>query len=96
MQLCYWYMLSPLGNFSQGYQIPEQKSHLNAVSCTLRMAWNNLDTLFEEYAAKRIACIRSQYTMSGAFDNWQETIPKGYQGKGKASLLHRGTATLTK
>jgi len=95
-QLRWWSMLSPLGFYSKGFQQPGQKSHLNAASCQIRVAWKHCNELFERCRADRMALIEQQFTCSLVFDNWQRCIQKLWQTEGKSSIMQKGTAYLIK
>ena len=95
-QLVYWSMLSPLGHHSKGYMKPGRKNPLSGSQCTIKTAWKKLDEIFEECSPVLMTRIKQQFTCSAAFDNWQRSIAKMWQGGGKASVFQRGTAYFIK
>jgi len=95
-QLIHWSMLSPLAHHSKGYMQPGRKNPLCGSQCTVKTAWKKLDGIFEECTPVLMHRIKQQFTCSAAFDNWQRSITKMWQGGGKASVFQRGTAFFIK
>jgi len=76
---------------------PGRKNLLCGSQCTIKTAWKKLDDIFEECCTPVLMNrIKQQFTCSAAFDNWQRSITKMWQGGGKASVFQRGTAFFIK
>jgi len=93
-QLIHWSMLSPFDHHSKGYMQPGWKNPLCGSQYTIKTAWKKLNDIFEECTPVLMNRIKQRFTCSAAFDNWQRSITKMWQGGGKGSVFQRGTAFL--
>jgi hypothetical protein len=72
----YWVMVPTLGTHSRGYMKTQPNHPVHGVGCSTSTLWATLNDMFGSTTPGRMDVIRNQYTMSVAFDNWQQDDPK--------------------
>ena len=85
-QLKYWAMVAPLAAHSRGHMKNPPNHPLHGGGCGLHTLWNTLNDLFDNTFAAQNKTISNQYTVSMAFDNWQQMITKKWQSNGCSSI----------
>ncbi len=58
--------------------------------------WNTLNDLFDSTAVERADVISDQFTISMAFNNWQQMVQKIWQKQRPSSNYLRGVAAFVK
>ena len=95
-QLKYWAMVPPLATHSRGHMKNPTNHPLHGAGCDNRTLWNTLNDLFDSTFDARNDTISRQFTVSMAFDNWQQMITKKWQSNGCSSLYLKGVASFLK
>jgi len=94
--LKYWSMISPFAAHSIGHIKNPPNHPLHGSCCSTLTLWKTLNQLFDSTFAARINTISNQYTVSIAFDNWQQMITKKWQTNGCSSIYLKGVASFLK
>jgi hypothetical protein len=81
----YCAMVPTLGTHSRGYMKSLPNHPLHGVGCCMSTLWSTLNDMYESATPARMDVIENQYTMSVAFDNWQQMIQKFWQTSGCSS-----------
>ncbi len=62
----------------------------------MQTVWDTLNDIFDSTAAARADVISNQFTISMAFDNWQQMVQKIWQMQGSSSNYLKGVAAFVK
>ena len=92
----YWAMVPTLCTHSRGYMKSLPNHPLHGVGCCMSTLWSTLNDMYESATPARMDVIENQYTMSVAFDNWQQMIQKIWQTSGCSSNYLKGVASFAK
>ncbi len=92
----YWAMIPPLASHSRGHMHNPPCHPLHGAGCSSKTLWKTLNHLFDSVAAAQIDLLIFQYTVSIAFDNWQQMIKKVWQTHGSLSNYSNGVAAFIK
>ncbi len=87
----YWAMVPTLGTHSRTYSSCPWMWLQHA-----QTLWPTLNDMFDSASPGRMDVIWNQYTMSVAFDNWQQMIQKMWQTSGSSSNYLKGVASFAK
>jgi hypothetical protein len=94
--MMYWAMVSPLAYHSRGHNKLPPDNPLHGLGCTLDIVWKWLNDVHDSAVNACYDVITSQYTISMAFDSWQEMIKKIWQSYSCSSNYLRGVAAFMK
>ena len=92
----HWVMVMPLSCHSYG-NVSYPPSHpLHGSGCSRHMLWKSLNDIFDRLSSARHDTICQQYTVSMAFDNWQQMVKKTWQTNGCSGNYLQGVASFIK
>jgi hypothetical protein len=92
----YWAMIPPLGTHSRGYMKNTPSHPLHGAGCSMLTVWDTLNDMFDSSEAARADVISYQFTISMAFDHWQQMVQKIWQMQGSSSNYLKGVAAFVK
>jgi hypothetical protein len=95
-QLKWWAIVPPIAAYSRGH-VPNPPNHpLHGAGCQDITLWSSLDKLYESTTEARSDLMTHQYTVSLAFDNWQQQSSKTWQTRGLSAVFLNGVAIIIK
>ncbi len=92
----YWAMIPPLAGHSRGHMTKPTHHPLHGAGCSTSTLWNMLNELFDSTIIARTNVVINQFTVSMAFDNWQQMIRKVWQTCASSSNYLKGVASSLK
>ncbi len=92
----HWALISPLASYSHGHMANPPSHPLHGAGCCMKTMWSVLNDFFKSSTAARIDVVSNQFTVSIAFDNWQQNSKKIWPTYGSSSNYLRGVALLIK
>ncbi len=92
----HWALISPLSSYSRGHMANPPSHQLHGAGCCMKTMWSVLDDFFKSSTAAHIDVDSNQFTLSIAFDNWQQNNRNSWQTYGSSSNYLRGVALLIK
>ncbi len=92
----HWAMVMPLSCHSYG-NVSYPASHtLHGYGCSRKVLWKSLNDIYDRLSSARHHIICQQFTVSMAFDHWQQMIKKTWQTNGCSGNYLKGVALFIK
>ena len=88
----WWAMIPPIAAYSRGHMHNPPNHPLHGAGCNDKTLWYSLDKLYDSTKLARIDLMTHQYTVSIAFDNWQQQKAKTWQNMGSSAVFLNGVA----
>ena len=95
-QMRWWAMIPPIAAYSRGHMHNPPNHPLHGAGCNEITMWSSLDKLYDSTKLARIDLMTHQYTISIAFDNWQQQKAKTWQNQGSSAVFLNGVAAFLK
>ena len=90
----YWAMIETLAVLGKGIsKVTTRSSAGRDFCCTVQYTFGKLKEIYDMCQPDIKAVLRNELTISFVLDNYQKIIPKRTQKDGKASIVHRATAS---
>jgi hypothetical protein len=92
----WWAIIPPLAAHSRGHLHSPPNHPLHGAGCADVTLWLMLDKLYDSTRDARLDLMTNQYTVSLAFDNWQQMSAKTWQSNGSSAVFLKGVAAFFK
>jgi hypothetical protein len=92
----WWAIIPPLAAHSRGHMHSPPNHPLHGAGCGEGTLWAVLDKLYDSTRDARLDLLSNQYTVSLAFDNWQQMATKTWQSNGSSAVFLKGVAAFFK
>jgi hypothetical protein len=92
----HWAMLLPLSCHSHGLVAAAPFHPLRGTGCSCAVLWRMLNDLYDRMVSAQLDTVCQQYTVSMAFDNWQQMLKKTWQTNGCSGNYLKSVASFIK
>jgi len=89
----HWELVMPLTCHSHSHGASPPSHPLHGASWSWNVLWNTLNEVFDRLVPARHDNVCQQYTVSMAFDNWQQMLKNTWQTNGYSSNYLMGVAS---